>query len=131
MKVLEIAIVDYYNTNMYAGYKPKLYNTEADEKESLPYITFEQISGRTENALRKKKRENFLYQFNIYSNENSVNEVNEIFKYLKEIFDDCELVITGYNFIDMDRDFSKKAKVELNNQSVWQYVVQYRIMIND
>lgn len=131
MKVLEQAILSYYDDNMAYDPKPKLYNTEAPSRVTFPYITFMQISGVTANALKRNKIEDFLYQFNIYSTDNAVEEINDIYEDLKTVFDDCTLVITGYNFIDMDRNFSKKEKVKIKSQSIWQYVIQYRININD
>ena len=131
MKVLETALVSYYNSNMVYSPKPKLYNTKAPKRALFPYITFNQISGVPENALRRKKIESFLYQFNIFSAEESVVELNNIFEDLKTVFDNCTLIVVGYNFIDMDREISRKDEIEIKAQIIWKYTIQYRIKIND
>lgn len=129
MKPLSEAIYSTFSANptgsLYLAVEGQLYKFEADRKlASAPYITYQFISDKTEDLLREEF-EDVLVQFDIISEEESSDEIEDIYDLLKEMYDWCELSISGKNFVFMRRELTTFMRDLENNY--WQYSITYRV----
>lgn len=103
-----------------------LYNTEAPEEAVFPYLVMS-ITSNTPDIDSSQRWENYLIQFNIFSNKSSVIEINAIFELLKGDaalgtgFDYFQLVIDQYTTVILERKGTTLSK----NEGVWQITVLY------
>lgn len=108
-----------------------LYNTEAPQNASFPYIVFSLVSD-VQDFDSSNLIEDTLIQFNIHSNASSASEICNIFEYLKGStvdgtgFDFYELVIDNYTTLVLKRDVARLFREE----KVWTYNVTYRCLLN-
>jgi hypothetical protein len=73
-------------------------------------------------------------QFSLFSDSSSSSEIEDIFTYLKALYDDCTLSPTGETVIMMQRTGFNGAMKEdhltpSGNQSVWVIHVDYQIYV--
>jgi len=102
----------------------ELYNTEAPADAVFPYGVFS-IPSNTPDWTFTENFENFLIQFNLFSEKTLATEACEAFEALKTAFDFHDLVVVGYTPITMEREVANVIRVE----KVWQYNITYRLLI--
>jgi len=122
MKAIKQAIYSKYDgdTDLEAALTNGLFFQDA-EGVDFPYGVFHMISivpGRTFT----EKMENCLFQFNLYSDNASDSEIDNMFQKLKACYDDAHLAVPGYYDIYLDREFSECFRVD----DIWQYSTRYR-----
>jgi hypothetical protein len=106
-----------------------MYNTEAPEEAIFPYIV-NSIVDNSPDTDSSQNWENYLLQFNIFSDSSSCAEVDDIFKLLKgDIdlgtgFDLFKLVIDDYTTVILERKGSNLTKEE----GIWKLNVLYSLM---
>ena len=101
-----------------------MYFSEAIQTAIMPYIVYFEISN-VPDWTYTEDMENFLIQFSIYdSNSSSVN-ILSIFEKLKTCYDWVTLVVEGYNFIYLKREFN----ILTRENSIWKMDVQFRMEI--
>jgi hypothetical protein len=131
MKNFFKAIMDRYAAGQVAARATKLYNTEAEPDAVFPYIVFS--TDNTKDWTFTEEFEDFLIQFDIYSDQPSVEEVSDIFDLLtdrtKGGFDFVDLTITGFVPVRCQRENSRLMKWDINGKLVWNWFVVYRIRI--
>lgn len=126
MKEVAIALYSLYTGTALAANTEDLYNTFAPEEAKEPYITFDFIAGLPDYTFDTRFEE-VIIQFNIYSGNNSPVEVNNLYDNLKDVYDDGTLSVVGYQHVNMQRELNQLVRdIE---EGVWQYIVQYRILI--
>ncbi len=101
-----------------------LYNTEAIEEAAYPYTTVSVINNEPEDTFTEEG-ENYLIQFNLFSDTDTNEEVNLTFAALKAAFDKHDLVITDATTIRLMRQPANLIRVE----GVWQLNVSYLLEI--
>lgn len=106
----------------------RLYNTYAPQGASFPLATVSLISDIPDGTFTEDW-ENVLLQFSIYSLSSSAVEVCDTFDALKVLYDDCPLVVSGYQTLYMKREFSKLLHEDDENLAPWHYVVEYRVLM--
>lgn len=110
----------------------RFYKGVAPAGASYPYIVYSLIYDNTANTF-SDELEDCLFQFSIFSAENSSAEVENIFTALKGVFDKCTLSVTGNTFLHMLRQQSTLFQDELPNPNgtgwVWHYAIDYQIMM--
>ena len=92
------------HNDLYNAVQGRMYDGET-EKATYPYIVFLlPISDDPESeSTFTEETEDILMQFSIYSKNFSRVEIDNIFSYLKTLFDRCTLDITGYDLVWMRR----------------------------
>ena len=129
MKVLFQAIYTLFSTendfNTAMGGRLYLYHAD-QENATFPYCVYSKPVG-VSNYTFVEDQEEILVQFSIFSNKNSANEIETAFEYLKSLFDDCTLTVSGWNFIFMHRAADRLIRDNGNN--VWQHDVDYNILL--
>lgn len=108
----------------------RLYEEEAPYGAEYPYATYGNVSNVPDNVFAKHGEE-MRFQFNLFSAASSSGEVKDLFGYLKALYDDCDLSITGQTHICMRRELAFLAVEDYTTpagtQKVWHYVVDYEI----
>jgi len=114
----------------------RLYKTIADEDAVYPYSVFKVVNDRPEYTF-KNTFEDVIIQFSLFSASNSSSEVEDLFTYLKTVYDDCALTLTGSSLIWMVRQNANlileehTVKPSSGGESiiwVWAYHVDYNIV---
>lgn len=113
--------------SLYVELGGRLHFTEAPQGSAYPYGVYHLISnvpswifGTTANTM-----ENYIIQFNLYSEKHSSNEINTAFTALTTLYDWCDLDVDGYSHIYMKREMSNLTRE--SESGIWDYFVQYRI----
>lgn len=103
----------------------RLYLHEAPQGTSLPYAVYFMVDGDHDWDFDEQHNyEEYLLQFNIFADDRL--EVNNLFTNCKSMFDWTTLTVTGYTFLFMRREGSRMLRAD---DDVWQYVVEYRVMV--
>lgn len=136
MQELDTAIMTYFNAvktagSFYAAIGGRLHNTIAQgpngAEPTFPYGVFFLVVDVAEWRFGDEMQEDIPYQFNLFSNKNSPVEVNSLFTKLKARFDNCALIVSGYRHIYFMRTEARRLRDE--ERAVWQYAVEYDVMI--
>ena len=115
------------NNTFYTSIGGRLYNTQAPQAAIFPFAVFTEISDLYEFTFTTSF-ENILFQFALFSTEESVQEVENMFSYCKTLFDWCTLSPSGYTHLYMRRESSHLTK---DDRPAWMRIVEYRIMCED
>lgn len=113
--------------SLYVELGGRLHFTEAPQGSAYPYGVYHLISnvpswifGTDENTM-----ENYIIQFNLYSEKNSSTDINTAFLALTTLYDWCDLDVDGYSHIYMKREINNLTR----ENDIWNYFVQYRIEV--
>lgn len=124
--------VDYavpsYNS-FYTSIGGRFYNTRSPQNQTFPYAVFHLIND-LENSTFTELMDVFTIQISIFSkpeNQDS-GEICTVYENLKDLFDDSNLSISGYDNFDMHRQFSRLMWI--SEEEVWQYVIEYELETN-
>ena len=122
-KFLEAPVSD-----LYTSIGGRFYFYNAPPGAPLPYVIYEDISNDTEFNFTSTF-DNYRIQFSIFSSSanQGAAQILNIYDYLKAVFDDCQLTVTGYQFLNCERQFSNLRKD--SDQDIWQYVVDYEVVV--
>lgn len=132
MNALFQAIYNKYNSDTahgaYTNVSGRFYHNNAPQKSDLPFIVYFAVDDINEVDFGEEK-EDFLIQFNIFSQNNSAEEAGNILTNLKSLFDECDLTVTDWRHVYMQR-----ARVIPNNDfsqvpPVHGYSIDYNILI--
>jgi hypothetical protein len=135
MKQLSKAIISKYKLStssgtLYSSLTGGLWNSEAPANTAYPYAVFYLISDTPshvmEGTFTDYKYEECLVQFSIYDDDTSQATIGGLYDTLTDLYDEASLSVSGYSTISFKREFSHAEKINLENESYWQYVVQYR-----
>jgi hypothetical protein len=98
----------------------------APEDTDYPFVNFQIIIALPDDTFNTRCKE-IRFQFSIFSDSPSKEEVCDIFDLLAACFDYCILVVDGYDFIEMRQTNSNLMPKEEGNP--WQYIVEYKILL--
>ena len=101
-----------------------MYFTQAPQGTEYPYITYHKISDRPDYTYTEDM-ENVIIQFNIYDDHYSSTTINDIYSKLTALYDWCSLNVTGWDSIYMRRELDNLTR----ENDIWQYMIQYRLAI--
>ena len=109
----------------------RMYPSEAPQNADFPYVTYELVSGTYDwTFCADMEFDECVIQFNLFSdNLASPVEVNSMFAYLTTLYDWANLTVAGYTSLYMRREFFHLIRD--TDAGVWQYVVQYRVMLQE
>lgn len=99
----------------------------------FPFATYHLVSNVPEYLLGGMMMENILFQINLYSDHEDSDEITTIFENQKALFDNCNLTVTGWNPLSIQRELSMMDKhIQTDTQIAhWQYITQYRVILVD
>ena len=112
----------------------RMYPNEAPQGATFPYATYELVAGTTDwTFCADMSFDDCVIQFNLFSDDlSSPVEVNGMFTNLIALYDWCNLThaslaAAGYTSLYMHRElFHLMRDIDAG---VWQYIVQYRVLL--
>ena len=95
-------------------------------KELFPYVTFSIVSETYDELLDGSQIIASVIQFDLYSNQrNSAWEINRLFFYLTELYDDVSLGLIGNEKCTQSERGSARLMPE--DDLIWHYIVRYDV----
>ena len=122
------AITDEAQSGLYDAISGQLELKKARQSISFPYIVYFIVTD-TYDLYWPEDHQEIDIQFNIYSQSSSPLEAGTIYGYLKEVFDDCDLTVSGWRHIEMIRDFAVSDDDIEVDPPTWGYAVQYNVIL--
>ena len=127
MKAFFTGIYNLFTTGspaIYTNVGGRFYLTEAPQNTAFPYIVY-YLANNDYDYQFVEDFEDFLIQFNIFDDKASASNISTYFENLKTLFDWSAPTVTGYKVSSFVREFAQLAK----DDEVWQYTVQYRVLL--
>ena len=114
------------NLNTAVGGRIYLHNSPTGS--ALPYLVYQHISDDTDFNFTSTF-DTFRIQCSIFSSSvgQGTSQVLSIYNYLTALMDDCTLSVTGYQFLNCERQFANLSKDA--DQDIWHYAVDYEILL--
>jgi hypothetical protein len=108
----------------------RLYKEATPQNTTFPYATYHIITVVPDQTIGgKNDAEDFVIQFNIYSNNDTSSlEVENIYTALRALFDWKNLVLTNYYCNYFRWDWARQYQ---DPDRVWTYAVQYRVALEE
>lgn len=129
MKALSLALLARFKAtpnNFYTITSGQLFKEVARSTATKPYAVFHIISN-TPDFTFTSDYEKTRIQFDLYSDKHDSSEIEDMYTYLKELYDWCSLSVSGNLFVYMKRLSARLGKdVE---EDVWFYHVDYEVFI--
>ena len=97
-----------------------------DANQSLPYCLFFFINSTPEYSFNSVSEETEI-QFSVFAKTGSA--VMEFMSDIKDIYDDCELTVAGYEFVKMERLITTSFQNDHDDGS-WHGVVTYKTILH-
>jgi hypothetical protein len=132
MKQLSIALITKFSALtgsdhdlFYASTHGHLYKGRAPQEAQRPYATYNIISNVPDYNFTSNL-ETTRIQFDLYSDKESSSEIEDMFTYLKGMFDWCTLPLSGNLHVYMKRILANLVRDPSDDG--WHYIVDYEIM---
>ena len=116
------------STGFYNDISGRLRLNGALQSDPFPYCVYFSVDDDNELDF-SDEREDFLLQFNIFTQNSSASQAGTLLESLKTMFDDCSLTVTGWRHLQFQRgnvypnnDFSQIPPVQ-------GYSVEYNILL--
>ncbi len=106
----------------------RMFNTFPPQGTDLPCVVVS-LTSNTPDGTFTEDWENALLQFSVFSDSSSGIEVNNIFKALDSLYHKQPLTVSGYSTLYMRREHSHLTHEEAEGFATWQYIVEYRVLL--
>ncbi len=116
------------NTAIYNDLGGQLFNTFAPQGTNYPFAVFQLVSDVPDWTFSDDE-ENIIVQFNIFDNSESSLNICNYFSDLDAIYHQAILTLTDYECIYCFRELSHLLRDNETEGGIWQYMVQYRILL--
>lgn len=90
-------------STFYNDVSGRMYHNVAPQAATFPYCVYFSVSD-IDDLDFSDEHEDFLIQFNIFSQNNSALEAGTLLESLKTMFDNCSLTVTGWRHLQFQRD---------------------------
>lgn len=80
----------------------RMYLNKAPQGTTFPYCVYFSVSD-IDDLDFSEEHEDFLIQFNIFSQNNSAVEAGDLLETLKTMYDNCSLTVTGWRHLQFQR----------------------------
>lgn len=132
MKNLTTAVFGKASGSTFLSYiASRLYKGRAPEGTDYPYAVYKVVTDTPEKTFTEDY-ENVIIQFSLFSSTSGSTEIENMYTYLKALYDECALTITGSTLVWMKRS---NAVFQIEDHTtpqgtvqVWAYHVDYDIM---
>jgi len=121
-------VIDLEGSDIYAALGGRLYLSEAPQTAAMPYCVYDLISAEPEYHFGFR-HETATIQFAIYTDDGSATNALTYGGYLKTLYDNCSLTITGYTHIDFNREQSDRL-IRNSETMTWQWSCDYEVLMS-
>lgn len=116
-------------SGLYSDIGGRLRHSKAPQGDTFPYCVYFSVSD-IDDLDFTDEHEDFLMQFNIFSQKNSALEAGTLLESLKTMFDNCSLTVTGWRHLKFQRDWVIPHDDDLGQDTpIHGYVVQYSVLL--
>lgn len=128
MQELFVGVWNRFNTvnNLNTALSNNLYPHEAPQDVSFPYGLQIKIFGDSDYDFTDL-RDDQNWQFSLFSDENPPDEINTLYGYLKDLFDDAPILVAGYRVLRFQRLDDVLLRDEV--QGTWAYHIDYSVWL--
>ena len=91
-------------TAFYTAIGGRLYLNKAPQEATFPYVVFFLITNDDELDFSDENKI-ALIQFNIFTENNSATSAGTILGHQEDLYNDCDLTVSGWRHLSMDLDF--------------------------
>jgi len=106
MNSLFTALYNHFSATTGSGFyndvSGRMYLNIAPQEATFPYCVYFSVSD-VDDLDFSDEHEDFLIQFNIFSQNNSASEAGDLLESLKTMFDDASLTVTGWRHLEFQR----------------------------
>ena len=132
MNSLFKSIYDHFSATTGSGFyndvSGRMYLKKAPQETTFPYCVY--FSASDVDALDfSDEHEDFLMQFNVFSENNSPVEAGTLIESLKTMFDDARLNVTGWRFLNCQRTNVFENDDLSQEPPIYGYSVEYNILL--
>ncbi len=132
MNAIFKAIFNKYNTSTghgaYTSVSGRFYHNVAPQGATFPYVVYFEVTD-VDDLNFSEELEDFLIQFNIFSQKNSALEAGQIFENFKSLFDNCSLTVTDWRHIKFQRALTIPNNDFTQSPPIQGYSIQYDVLI--
>lgn len=115
-------------SGLYDDIGGRLYHNVAPQQATFPYCVYFSVDDTNELDF-SDDREEFLLQFNIFSQNNSAVEAGDLLSSLKTMFDNCNLNVTDWRHLRFKRNFVIPNNAFEQVPPVMGYSVEYNVLL--
>jgi len=106
-----------------------MYYDEAPKEPTYPYCVF-RFFDIDKDFTFDLNFESPSVQFDFYSNLSSADQCDDGVRYIRLLYDWCTLTVTGYLFLNMERNFIFPAR-KLQPENIWVGSVRYTLLLKE
>ena len=115
-------------SGFYNDVSGRMYLNKAPQTATFPYCVYFSVTDVNDLDFSDESEE-FLIQFNIFSENNSATEAGNLLESLKTMFDNCSLTVTGWRHIGFQRNFAIPNNEFSQVPPIHGYSVEYEALI--
>ena len=115
-------------TGFYNDVSGRMYLGQAPQGAVFPYCVYFSVSDIDELDF-SEEREDFLLQFNIFSQNNSALEAGNLLESLKTMFDNCSLTVTGWRHLQFKRSMVHPNSDFTQVPPIQGYSIDYDVLL--
>ena len=106
----------------------RLYLTVAPQGATYPYAVY-QMLGRNYDPDFAEEIEDIDIQFSVFSQNRSATEAGTVLGTLLSLYDYCDLTVTGYRHLSMERGFVWPNNDVTVDPPIHGYTIQYQLLL--
>ena len=115
-------------SGFYNDISGRMYHNKASQGATFPYCVYFSVSD-IDDLDFTEEHEDFLIQFNIFSQNNSAVEAGDLLETLKTMFDNCSLTVTGWRHLQFQRSLVMPNNDFGQVPPVHGYSIEYDVLL--
>ena len=116
------------NSGFYNDISGRMYHNKALQAATFPYCVYFSVSD-IDDLDFSEEHEDFLIQFNIFSQNNSAVEAGDLLETLKTMFDNCNLTVTDWRHIRFQRSLVMPNNDFSQVPPIIGYSIEYEVLL--
>ena len=116
------------DSGFYNDISGRMYLNHAPQATTFPYCVYFSASD-VDDLDFSEEHEDFLIQFNIFSQKNSAVEAGDLLETLKTMFDNCSLTVTGWRDLQFQRSLTLPNNDFSQDPPIHGYSVEYDVLL--
>jgi len=132
MNSLFTAIYDRFSSTTGSGFyndlSGRMYLNNAPQETAFPYCVYFSVTDYDDLDFTEE-HEDFLIQFNVFSENNSAAEAGNLLESLKTMFDNCSLTVTDWRHLQFQRHLVIPNNNFTQVPPIHGYSVEYDVLL--
>ncbi|MCP4704010.1 MAG: hypothetical protein GY865_05315 [candidate division Zixibacteria bacterium] len=115
-------------SGFYNDVSGRMYLGHAPQESTFPYCVYFSVSDFDELDFTDE-REDFLIQFNVFSENNSATQAGTLLESLKTMFDNCSLTVTNWRHLKFQRSLVVPNNDLTQQPPIHGYSIEYDVLL--